>query len=58
MADYFTRHLLPISDFVLDIHAGGKTLDFVPFAAAHILDDKQQQAQCVAAMQALVRPIA
>lgn len=56
MADYFTRHLLPISDFVLDIHAGGKTLDFVPFAAAHILDDKQQQAQCVAAMQAFGAP--
>lgn len=56
MADYFTRHLLPISDYVLDIHAGGKTLDFVPFAAVHILANKQQQAQCVAAMQAFGAP--
>ncbi len=40
-ADYFNRVLLPLSDYVLDIHSGGKTLDFVPFAAAHILEDKE-----------------
>lgn len=56
MADYFQRHLLPIADFVLDIHAGGKTLDFVPFAAAHILADKDQEARCVAAMRAFGAP--
>jgi len=52
IADYFNRTLLPLADFVLDIHSGGKTLDFVPFAAAHILEDKAQQARCVAAMKA------
>ncbi len=56
MADYFQRYLLPICDFVLDIHAGGKTLDFVPFAAAHILPDKDQEAKCVAAMKAFGAP--
>ena len=56
IADYFQRYLLPRSDYVLDIHAGGKTLDFVPFAAAHILADKDQQAKCVAAMQAFAAP--
>lgn len=56
IADYFQRYLLPRADYVLDIHAGGKTLDFVPFAAAHILDDKDQQAKCVAAMQAFGAP--
>jgi N-alpha-acetyl-L-2,4-diaminobutyrate deacetylase len=56
IADYFQRTLLPMSDFVLDIHTGGKTLDFVPFAAAHILEDKTQQAACVAAMQAFNAP--
>ena len=39
IADYFQRTLLPMADYVLDIHSGGKTLDFVPFAAAHVLDD-------------------
>lgn len=56
IADYFQRYLIPLADIVLDIHAGGKTLDFVPFAAAHILADKEQQAACVAAMQAFNAP--
>lgn len=56
IADYFNRTLLPLADFVLDIHSGGKTLDFVPFAAAHILEDKAQQARCVAAMKAFAAP--
>ncbi len=56
IADYFQRTLLPMADIVLDIHAGGKTLDFVPFAAAHVLDDKAQQGRCVAAMEAFNAP--
>ncbi len=56
IADYFQRSLLPMADLVLDIHAGGKTLDFVPFAAAHVLEDEDQQAKCVAAMQAFNAP--
>ena len=56
IADYFQRHLLPMADYVLDIHAGGKTLDFVPFAAAHILPDKEQEARCLAAMEAFGAP--
>ena len=27
IADYFSRTLLPMSEYVLDIHSGGKTLD-------------------------------
>ena len=56
IADYFQRTLIPMADVVLDIHAGGKTLDFLPFAAVHILDDKKQQAACVAAMEAFNAP--
>ena len=56
VADYFNRVLLPMADYVLDIHSGGKTLDFVPFAAAHILEDADQQARCVAAMKAFNAP--
>lgn len=56
LADYFQRHLIPLADVVLDIHAGGKTLDFLPFAAAHVLEDKTQEAACVAAMQAFNAP--
>ena len=56
IADYFMRTLVPQADLVVDIHSGGKTLEFLPFAAAHVLDDKQQQKQCVAAMQAFNAP--
>ncbi|MGF7161191.1 N-alpha-acetyl-L-2,4-diaminobutyrate deacetylase [Rhodoligotrophos appendicifer] len=56
IADYFQRYLLPMADIVLDFHSGGKTLDFVPFAAAHILPDKDQEAACMAAMTAFNAP--
>ncbi|SAL14090.1 N(2)-acetyl-L-2,4-diaminobutanoate deacetylase DoeB [Caballeronia telluris] len=56
IADYFQRHLLPLADYVLDIHAGGRTLDFVPFAAIHLLPDSTQQARCEAAMRAFGAP--
>jgi N-alpha-acetyl-L-2,4-diaminobutyrate deacetylase len=56
IADYFLHHLVPLADIVLDYHSGGKTLDFVPFAAAHILDDQVQQDACAAAMRAFNAP--
>ena len=45
IADFFQRVLLPMADVVLDFHSGGKTLDFLPFCAAHILPDKRQEAE-------------
>lgn len=56
IADYIQRTLLPQADIVLDFHSGGKTLDFIPFAAAHILENKEQQKACVAAMQTFNAP--
>ncbi|WP_372572576.1 N(2)-acetyl-L-2,4-diaminobutanoate deacetylase DoeB [Ruegeria jejuensis] len=56
IADYFQRFLLPMADMAVDFHSGGKTLDFVPFAAAHILEDKANEAACFAAMEAFNAP--
>lgn len=56
IADYFQRHLLPLADLVLDIHSGGKTLEFLPFAAAHLVTDKELEARCIAAMEAFNAP--
>jgi N-alpha-acetyl-L-2,4-diaminobutyrate deacetylase len=56
IADYFQRTLLPLADVVLDIHSGGKTLEFVPFCCAHRLPDKAQEQACIAAMQAFNAP--
>lgn len=47
IADYFQRYLIPMCDYALDIHSGGKTLDFIPFAAAHRLPDSAQEAKCI-----------
>lgn len=56
IADYVTRELLPRADIVLDFHSGGRTLDFVPFAAAHVLPDKTQEARAQAAVAAFGAP--
>jgi N-alpha-acetyl-L-2,4-diaminobutyrate deacetylase len=56
IADYFQRTLLPLADVVLDIHSGGKTLEFVPFCCAHRLPDKAHEQACVAAMEAFNAP--
>lgn len=56
IADYFLKQLIPLADIVLDYHSGGKSLDFIPFAAAHVLEDKTQEAACIAAMEAFGAP--
>jgi N-alpha-acetyl-L-2,4-diaminobutyrate deacetylase len=56
IADYFLQELVPRADVVLDYHSGGKSLDFIPFAAAHLLDDRHQQDACIAAMEAFNAP--
>ncbi|WP_370192834.1 MULTISPECIES: N(2)-acetyl-L-2,4-diaminobutanoate deacetylase DoeB [Aurantimonas] len=56
IADYVTRYLLPMAHVVLDFHSGGKTLDFLPFAAAHALDDSRQEEECIAAVAAFGAP--
>lgn len=58
IADYFQRRLLPIADIVLDFHSGGRTLDFVPFAACHTLLDQAQGERCRAARDAFAAPYA
>jgi N-alpha-acetyl-L-2,4-diaminobutyrate deacetylase len=56
IADYFQRTLLPLADLVLDFHSGGKTLDFLPYAAAHELPDKDQERRCFEAVAAFSAP--
>ncbi|RVD55201.1 MAG: N-alpha-acetyl diaminobutyric acid deacetylase DoeB [Mesorhizobium sp.] len=56
IADYFQRELLPRADLVFDFHSGGRTLDFVPFCAAHTLPDKAQEQKAFAAVEAFSAP--
>lgn len=58
IADYFTRELVPLSDVVLDLHSGGSTLDIVPFAASHHLEDKALQRRALEGAIAFGAPTA
>ncbi|MEE2870992.1 MAG: N(2)-acetyl-L-2,4-diaminobutanoate deacetylase DoeB [Pseudomonadota bacterium] len=56
LADYLIRYLVPLADVVLDIHSGGRTLDLLPFAATHRMDDKAFEARCLAGATAFGAP--
>jgi N2-acetyl-L-2,4-diaminobutanoate deacetylase len=56
IAHFVASRLVPEADIVLDFHSGGRTLDFLPFAASHRLDDKAQEAACAAAAAAFGAP--
>ncbi|WP_438502771.1 N(2)-acetyl-L-2,4-diaminobutanoate deacetylase DoeB [Amaricoccus solimangrovi] len=56
IADYVQRALLPMADLVLDFHSGGRTLDFLPFCAAHLLPNPEQEARAFAAVEAFAAP--
>jgi len=56
IADYFQRELLPRADLVLDFHSGGKTLDFLPYCAAHTLPDAALSQKAFAAVEAFSAP--
>lgn len=58
IADYFTRYLVPLSDVVLDLHSGGRTLDILPFGASHLLENKEQQRQALEGAKAFGAPYA
>lgn len=58
IADYLSRHVLPLADAVCDIHSGGKTMYFSPFGAIHDLDDKALQDKAHKALVAFDPPVA
>src|SRR3546814_624324 len=57
IAHYVATVLVPRADLVLDLHSGGRTLDFVPFAATHRLADKALEARAIAAVEAFAAPV-
>ena len=57
LCHYVSHVLLPRVDAVVDIHSGGRTLDFVPFAAMHYLTDRDQFARTLDTIKAFDAPI-
>lgn len=52
IAHYLTHVLFPISDVVIDIHSGGRSMEFLPCAHMHLVEDKLQRRQMLDAMLA------
>ncbi|MCC6509129.1 MAG: succinylglutamate desuccinylase/aspartoacylase family protein [Pirellulaceae bacterium] len=52
IAHYLTHVLFPMSDVVIDIHSGGRSMEFVPCAHMHLVEDMAQRRQMLSAMLA------
>ncbi len=50
IAHYLTHVLFPLSDVVIDIHSGGRSMEFVPCAHMHLVEDREQRRAMMAAM--------
>jgi N-alpha-acetyl-L-2,4-diaminobutyrate deacetylase len=45
IAHYLTTVLFPLAEIVIDIHTGGRSLDFYPCAHMHLVSDRRQRRQ-------------
>jgi len=58
IAHYVHEAILPLCDAVVDLHAGGYSLELAPYISMHYLADEEQMAQTRAAMEAFQAPYA
>jgi len=52
IAHFLTTVLFPMSDVVIDIHSGGRSMDFVPCSHMHLVPDPNQRREMLHAMLA------
>jgi N-alpha-acetyl-L-2,4-diaminobutyrate deacetylase len=52
IAHFLTTVLFPTSDVVIDIHSGGRSMEFVPCATMHLVPDPEQRRSMFEAMLA------
>jgi predicted deacylase len=52
IAHFLTTVLFPLSDVVIDIHSGGRSMEFEPCAHMHLVADLEQRRRMLAAMLA------
>jgi N-alpha-acetyl-L-2,4-diaminobutyrate deacetylase len=48
VAHFLTTVLFPLADVVIDIHTGGRSVDFYPCAHMHLVPDREQRRKMVA----------
>jgi len=52
IAHYLTTVLFPMSDVVIDIHSGGRSMEFLPCSTMHLVSDDEQRRKMLDAMLA------
>jgi predicted deacylase len=52
IAHYLTNVLFPLCDVVIDIHSGGRSMEFIPCSHMHLVPDIEQRKKMLAAMLA------
>ena len=52
LAHYLSTVLFPASDIVIDIHTGGRSMDFVPCAHMHLVPDLDQRQKMIEGTEA------
>jgi hypothetical protein len=57
IAHYIDSVLFPLADHFHDLHSGGSSLDYVPFASMHQSDDEALNARSLAALKAFGAPL-
>jgi ectoine utilization protein EutE len=56
IAHYLTQVLFPLADVVMDLHSGGKSMDFLPCAHLHRVRDEAQFQNMLAAAKVFGEP--
>jgi len=57
IAHYVSQRILPLTDAVVDLHSGGKTLEFLPAAIIHRVSNADLMSRSLAALNAFAAPI-
>lgn len=52
IADYLTRVLFPLSEIVIDLHSGGRSMVFLPCSHMHLVPDRNQRRRMLDGMLA------
>jgi N-alpha-acetyl-L-2,4-diaminobutyrate deacetylase len=57
LAHYLSTVLFPIADIVIDLHTGGRSMNFVPCAHMHLVADRAQREAMIVATEAFLTDI-
>lgn len=57
LAHFLSTVLFPLADIVIDLHTGGRSMNFVPCAHMHLVEDREQRAAMILATEAFLTDI-